>query len=101
MPKSLTIKVSIEHRKGERAMIQIQERVRKLTDDLQALIYKAERPVASYRMHQGKERFKDIENLSTQGWEEISHGQVWGGHREYFWFDTTVEIGRASCRERV
>lgn len=73
-------------------MIQIQERVRKLTDDLQALIYKAERPVASYRMHQGKERFKDIENLSTQGWEEISHGQVWGGHREYFWFDTTVEI---------
>lgn len=85
-------------------MIQIRERVKKLKNDLQALCYPKEAAIPGYRMYRGysknpagensccEQSFDDIANLCTDGWEELSYGQLWGGHREYFWFDTTVQI---------
>lgn len=73
-------------------MIQIEERVGKLIEYMQTLICKRECPIMEYRMYQGKERFCDIASLSADGWRTLDYSQLWGGHREYFWFETTAEI---------
>ena len=33
-----------------------------------------------------------VEDLDTSSWEDFNREQIWGGHREYYWFETTVTI---------
>ena len=73
-------------------MIQIKDRLRKLVEYMQELIYPDQMPVKEYRIYRGNEKFTDIENLDTSDWEEFQYGQIWGGHREYFWFETNVVL---------
>ncbi len=79
--------------KGDKdSMIQIKDRLRKLTQYLPTLIYPMQVSVERYKMYRGNEKFADIANLNTDSWEEFRFGQIWGGHREYYWFDTTITI---------
>ncbi len=73
-------------------MILIKERIGKLAEDLNGLIYSREMPITRYRMIKSGERFLDVQNLSTDDWEELTNGELWGGHREYFWFETVITI---------
>ena len=73
-------------------MVLIKERIGKLLNDIKDMIYISSVPVEKYRMLQSKEKFQDIANLNTDGWTEITNEQLWGGHREYFWFETIVTI---------
>ena len=73
-------------------MILIKERIGKLVEDLKNLIYVGEVPITGYRMLRSGERFSDIHDLPSDGWEELTNRELWGGHREYFWFKTVVTI---------
>jgi alpha-mannosidase len=73
-------------------MIQIKERVGKLLEYLEELVYPQSVPIEDYRMLKSEERFTDIGGLNTSGWQEFHKGQLWGGHREYYWFETIAEI---------
>ena len=73
-------------------MILIKERVGKLISDIRDLIYTDRTPIESYRYIKSHERFEDIAKLDTDTWEVLNKEQLWGGHREYFWFETVVEI---------
>ena len=73
-------------------MILIKERIGKLLSDLQSLIYKEDIPVSEYRMLKSAERFEHVSDLDTQSWEVLSKEELWGGHREYYWFETEVTI---------
>lgn len=73
-------------------MILIKERIGKLVEDLKKLIYVGEVPITGYRMLRSGERFSDIHDLPSDGWEELTNRELWGGHREYFWFKTVVTI---------
>lgn len=73
-------------------MILIKERIGKLVEDLKTLIYRKEVPVTKYRMIKSRESFSNIKDLSTDDWEEFTSGELWGGHREYFWFETVISI---------
>ncbi len=74
-------------------MFLMKEHVHKLIEDLQGLIYSDMRPVHAYRMkHLVNEERTDILSEDTSGWEELKDGQLWGGHREYFYFETFVTI---------
>lgn len=59
---------------------------------MQGLIYPCEMPVPEYKFYRGNDKFSDVENLNTSEWEVFQAGQIWGGHREYFWFETNVVI---------
>lgn len=76
-------------------MIFIKERVGKLLSDLKELIYTDITPIESYRFIQSKERFTDIAGICTDSWDTLSNQQLWGGHREYFWFETFVTLPEA------
>ncbi len=73
-------------------MIFLRQRINKLISDLGELRYYDEMPIENYKMIKSKERFYDIKNLDTKDWEAFNHGELWGGHREYFWFETTITI---------
>ena len=73
-------------------MILIKERIGKLVEDLKNLIYVGEVPITGYRILRSGERFSDIHDLPSDGWEELTNRELWGGHREYFWFKTVVTI---------
>lgn len=70
----------------------IKERIGKLISDLEPLIYPDSEIVEHYRMIRTKECFKDVSCLDTSAWEEFDQRQIWGGHREYYWFETCVTI---------
>lgn len=73
-------------------MVLIKERIGKLLDDIQELRYVSSIPITKYKMIQSKEKFKNITNLNTDTWSDLTKEQLWGGHREYFWFETVVII---------
>lgn len=73
-------------------MVFIRERIGKLVEDIKELVYPESVDISNYKMVQTTERFTDIANLNTDSWQDFSRKEVWGGHREYFWFETTITI---------
>lgn len=73
-------------------MIFIKERIGKLLSYLEELVYPMSVFAGAYRMKKTEEKFQDIEGLDTAAWEWLEENQSWGGHREYYWFETTVVI---------
>ncbi|MBD5455236.1 MAG: alpha-mannosidase [Lachnospiraceae bacterium] len=82
-------------------MIQLRERVGKQIQLLKSLIIKKEFPIEEYRMYHGNKKISDVANLSVDDWETIHDNQIWGGHREYFWFETSVTIPKECDKEYV
>lgn len=70
----------------------IKERVGKLIEYLGALVYPESVPVTDFRFQKTQERFTDIAGLDTSSWPQIHKNELWGGHHEYYWFDTEVTI---------
>ncbi len=73
-------------------MVLIKERIGKLLQDIKELIYTDEIPIRDYRMLRSEEHFENVTEIDTSNWETLKSNQLWGGHREYFWFETTVKI---------
>jgi len=73
-------------------MILIKERIGKLLSDLNELIYKSNTPIKSYKMIKTEEVYSNIKTINTTLWDTISNEQLWGGHREHYWFETTITI---------
>ncbi len=73
-------------------MVLLKERIGKMLEYLWEQVYPEKVEISSYRMARTKERFPDVADLDTDGWEEFSSSQIWGGHREYYWFETFVTI---------
>ena len=59
---------------------------------LQAQVYPKQVAIPSYKMIRTDERCLDVNNLDTSSWTEITNQELWGGHREYYWFETVVTI---------
>ena len=76
----------------EKNMVFLQERIGKLIDELGSLICTQHREIGTYRMLHTDERFEDIAHLDTSSWKEFHSSEIWGGHRDYYWFETTVTI---------
>lgn len=73
-------------------MVFLKERIGKLLEGIEELIYPEVVPIKNYRMMKSKERFCDVNALVTDSWKEISNEELWGGHREYYWLETNVTI---------
>ena len=73
-------------------MVLIRERIGKMLEYLQQQIYPEKVDIQEYKMTRSEEKFQDIASLDTSSWENFSREQIWGGHREYYWFETFVTI---------
>ncbi|MCC8066750.1 MAG: glycosyl hydrolase-related protein [Clostridiales bacterium] len=82
-------------------MLLMKERVNKLITDLCQLIYSDRRQVQEFRVKRETEILpvpvrmqREAEYLAgnTSDWQILRTGEIWGGHRGYFYFDTTVVI---------
>ena len=73
-------------------MVLMKERIGKMLEYLKDQIYPESVDIQNYKMLKTDSRFEDVANLDTSSWEDFSREQIWGGHREYYWFETTVTI---------
>ncbi len=73
-------------------MVLIKERVGKLLEYLQELIYPRKIDISGYKMLRTSERFADVLNLDTSDWQDFNSKEIWGGHREFYWFETSLVI---------
>lgn len=73
-------------------MILIKERVGKLTEEVGKLVYSAHYPIESYRMIKADERFPEEASVSSADWKRIGPDEIWGGHREFFYFETQITV---------
>lgn len=76
-------------------MVLLKERIGKMLEYIQQQVYPQKAEIPAYKMIRSDERFSDVEHLDTSGWQEFSCKQIWGGHREYYWFETFVTIPEA------
>lgn len=80
------------HKSQGADMVLIKERVGKLLEYISELIYPESKPVDNYKMLRSDERFSNIAGIDTSDWDDYKRGQIWGGHREYYWFETKITI---------
>lgn len=67
------------------------ERVERMLEELDRLRYRYALPVSTVYKKKTEEA-QDPESDSYEGWEIYEWGQIWGGHREYYWFAVPIEI---------
>lgn len=72
-------------------MVFLQERIGKLCSEMQKLIYPNAITIEDYKTTITKER-TPINEIDVSSWSDFKFGQICGGHNEYFWFATEVEI---------
>lgn len=73
-------------------MILIKERTGRLIQELKELIYSKKYPVTEYRMLKTEERFGDAGAVDSSSWDILEDGQLWGGHRENYYFETVITV---------
>jgi len=64
---------------------------------LQAQVYPKQVAIPSYKMIRTEERCLDVKNLDTSSWKEITNQELWGGHREYYWFEKSYLLSTVLC----
>lgn len=73
-------------------MILIKERIGKQIELLKDMIYRDIQPIREYRMLHTEEKIQDPVHCDVSDWEVMSRKELWGGHREYFYFRTEITI---------
>lgn len=75
----------------------LKERIGKITECLGELRYPKTQEITQFKFLQTSEKFEDIKNLDTSNWDTIGRHEIWGGHREYYWFETLITIPEEYC----
>ncbi|MDL2253440.1 glycosyl hydrolase-related protein [Ruminococcaceae bacterium OttesenSCG-928-I18] len=65
----------------------ISERIGKLLSDIGQLRYTNRQALGPFRMAPGKQ-------APAEGWTHFAPGDTWGGHRRWFWFETTLSVDK-------
>ena len=73
-------------------MVLLKERVGKLIETIGEMIYEEKIPVREYRMKKTDGRELNPEGLDVSDWEVMTNRQIWGGHREYYYFYTEFTV---------
>lgn len=73
-------------------MFLMKEHVGKLISDVEELLYREKKPVESYRYKKAGAEKLAIDREDIPSWDTLKNEDIWGGNREYFYFQTEVVI---------
>ncbi|MCR5467477.1 MAG: alpha-mannosidase, partial [Lachnospiraceae bacterium] len=73
-------------------MVFWKERIGKLIEVIGELRFEKSIPIDTYRMNHTDGRYKDVSEMDTSSWDELRDNKIWGGHREYFYFETVFTV---------
>lgn len=73
-------------------MFFIEERIRRIVDELGRYICSDNEKINSYEMKQGDFKGGESPDIDTSDWEPFIAGEKWGGKDRNFWFRTKVRI---------
>lgn len=70
----------------------IEDRNKKLIQELETLIYSDSVPIEHYKMACTGSQWTDADAVPEELWQEFSRLNIWGGHNTYFWFTADLVI---------
>ncbi len=73
-------------------MFLMKERVWKLIRSVGEMVYSQTYPVEEYQMKRSGGGITDEGQPGGEGWEKLAERDVWGGHREHFYFKTMIKM---------
>lgn len=73
-------------------MLLLKERAGKLLEGLKEAIYEKKYPIEQYRMIKADQRLEQEGNPDTTGWKVLENKEIWGGDREFFYFETWITV---------
>ena len=73
-------------------MFLMKEHVGKLISDVEELIYRERKPVESYLYKKAGVQKIALDREDISSWDTLKNQEIWGGHREYFYFQTEVVV---------
>lgn len=73
-------------------MVFIQERVAKLIECVKELMYSDVYSISEYKMLKTTEQYETVRNINTSDWADLRSKDVWGGHREQYYFVTNFRV---------
>lgn len=79
----------------------LQERIGKLIQDLKKLIEKDYFEIEQWQMAKTEQHCQDIRDLDRNNWKSLSNQEIWGGPKQYYWFQTEVTIPSEYDRQCV
>ena len=85
-------------------MIMLRQRIGKFLSYLEQQIYPLTREVTDIRFIKSEENYRGRMDLDASEWKPFGSGRIWGGHREYYWFDLKATVpecfeGKCVCLE--
>lgn len=73
-------------------MIMLRQRIGKFLSYLEQQIYPLTREVTDIRFIKSEENYRGRMDLNASEWKPFGSGGIWGGHREYYWFDLKATV---------
>ena len=73
-------------------MVLIKERVGKLIEEVKGMVYEKSVPVTEYRVKKVEKRLENECAIDTTGWDTMTEKDIWGGHREFYYFQTVLTV---------
>ena len=73
-------------------MMFIRERIGKLLEYLEGMIYTDEVAVDRFKMKKLEKHFGDYAYPDTSVWDDFDGDMMWGGHQEYYCFATHIRL---------
>lgn len=70
----------------------MKERVGRMLECLEQQIYPLQIPIKEFRILPSGKQPEDIDPAGTSSWMTFRRGEIWGGDREYYLFETSVTI---------
>ena len=82
-------------------MIMLQQRIGKFLSYLEQQINPAQEEIQDIYYIKTEQRFDPSRPLDLSGWSRMNNRELWGGHREYYWFSMKAVIPEAFAGKTV
>jgi alpha-mannosidase len=73
-------------------MVLLEQRIKAILDELRGEITPVSLPIRQYKYKRSDEPGVERIEPASLGWDTFSDDMVWGGHREYYWFTTSIAL---------
>ena len=76
-------------------MVFLRQRLGKVIENIESMIYSASYPIDGYEVSKAKERFTHLSETATLEWSKLGKGHFAAGPKEFYYFKTSIRVPEA------
>ena len=73
-------------------MVFLRQRLGKVIENIESMIYSASYPIDGYEVSKAKERFTHLSETATLEWSKLGKGHFAAGPKEFYYFKTSIRV---------